>query len=139
VVNRAEYPNAGKIYENIVPIIGLHPDGSFAQVMNNPSKMFFDTVAFDDMPRLYLAYRRFKDLLDQGPSYAHLWTEGDFVIWDNRRVLHGRGDFGSEGVQRILRGGYMRETELLARYRFAYAQEHPGQPVRGPVGETQAA
>lgn len=139
VVNRAEYPQAGKIYENIVPIIKLHPDGSFAQVLNNPSKMFFDTVEFDDMPRLYHAYKRFKDLLLESPGYAHLWTQGDFIIWDNRRVFHGRGDFGSEGVRRILRGGYIRETELLARYRFAYAQAHPDQVVRAANFEKLAA
>lgn len=34
--------------------------------------------------------------------YAHRWTPGDFVIWDNRCVNHARTDF-SAGERRLLR------------------------------------
>jgi taurine dioxygenase len=34
--------------------------------------------------------------------YAHVWTPGDFVIWDNRCVNHARTDF-SAGERRLLR------------------------------------
>lgn len=119
VINRAEYPQAQKIYENIAPIIKLAPDGSIQRLLNNPSKMFFDNVEFDDVLPLYRAYKLFKDrLVNASPAYSHTWSDGDMVIWDNRRVLHGRGEFGSQGVKRILRGGYISETEILARRRF---------------------
>ncbi|ACM37444.1 MULTISPECIES: TauD/TfdA family dioxygenase [Rhizobium/Agrobacterium group] len=119
VINRAEYPQASKIYENIAPIIKLAKDGSIERLLNNPSKMFFDNVEFDDMLPLYRAYKIFKErLVSASPAYSHNWSDGDLVIWDNRRILHGRGEFGSQGVKRILRGGYISETELLARRRF---------------------
>ncbi len=34
--------------------------------------------------------------------YEHVWTPGDFVIWDNRCLNHARTDF-SEGERRLLR------------------------------------
>ena len=34
--------------------------------------------------------------------YEHLWTRGDFVMWDNRCVNHARTDF-SPGERRLLR------------------------------------
>ncbi|NTB87845.1 TauD/TfdA family dioxygenase [Agrobacterium tumefaciens] len=129
VINRAEYPKAQKIYENVAPIIKLAPDGSIERLLNNPSKMFFDNVNFDDMMPLYRAYKLFKDrLVNTSPAYSHNWEDGDMVIWDNRRVLHGRGEFGSQGVKRILRGGYISETELLARRRFL--RSNLSQPIR---------
>ncbi|MGS0639769.1 TauD/TfdA family dioxygenase, partial [Citrobacter sp. VF227] len=51
-------------------------------------------------------------------SYLHAWTQGDMVVWDNRRIFHGRGDFGAPGIVRTLRGGYFREGELRARAGF---------------------
>ncbi len=34
--------------------------------------------------------------------YEHVWTPGDFVMWDNRCINHARTDF-SEGERRLLR------------------------------------
>jgi taurine dioxygenase len=34
--------------------------------------------------------------------YEHVWTPGDFVMWDNRCTNHARTDF-SEGERRLLR------------------------------------
>ena len=34
--------------------------------------------------------------------YEHVWTPGDFVVWDNRCLNHARTDF-SEGERRLLR------------------------------------
>jgi len=131
VINRAEYPLAGKIYENVVPIIMLSADGSIDRILNNPSKMFFDNVEYGDMYSLYQAYKTFKDWLTQnGPSYSHSWSDGDLVIWDNRRVLHGRGEFGSQGIKRILRGGYIGENELVARLRYIRSRFAPDANLR---------
>jgi taurine dioxygenase len=34
--------------------------------------------------------------------YEHVWTPGDFVVWDNRCLNHARTDF-SKGERRLLR------------------------------------
>ena len=49
--------------------------------------------------------------------YAHSWTPGDLVIWDNRTVNHARNDFPAE------------EDRLLRRYTVS----EPGQAAPGDV------
>jgi gamma-butyrobetaine dioxygenase len=119
VLYRAEYPNARKIYQNETTIIGLDPDGRITQLVNNPTKMFFDNVPFDRAPALYRAYRAFKELMEQdGRAYHHSWHQGDMVVFDNRRIFHGRGQFDEPGLRRKLRGGYFSLVELQARTRY---------------------
>jgi len=45
--------------------------------------------------------------------YEHVWTPGDFVMWDNRCVNHARTDF-SEGERRLLR-----RTTVLGEHQHA--------------------
>ncbi|WP_246792692.1 TauD/TfdA family dioxygenase [Burkholderia perseverans] len=119
VLYRAEYPQARKRYEHRTPIVRLAPDGSIERLINNPTKMFFDGIGFDDMLPLFRAYQSLKSrLVASERSYLHAWSQGDMVVWDNRRIFHGRGDFGASGFTRTLRGGYFREGELQARARF---------------------
>jgi taurine dioxygenase len=35
--------------------------------------------------------------------YEHRWTRGDLVIWDNRCVLHARGDFNANELRKLRR------------------------------------
>ncbi|WDD90648.1 TauD/TfdA family dioxygenase (plasmid) [Burkholderia sp. FERM BP-3421] len=123
VLYRAEYPKARKVYEHRTPIIRLTPAGAIERLINNPTKMFFDGVGFDDMLPFFDAYQALKTrLVDTTKAYTHAWSQGDMVVWDNRRIFHGRGDFGASGFKRTLRGGYFREGELRARSRFLAAE-----------------
>jgi taurine dioxygenase len=45
--------------------------------------------------------------------YEHIWTKGDFVIWDNRCLNHARTDF-SEGERRLLRRTTVFGTDPVA-------------------------
>ncbi|MFI1227180.1 MULTISPECIES: TauD/TfdA family dioxygenase [unclassified Streptomyces] len=120
VIYRAEYGAAEKIYHNQTPIIHLNSDGDVTRLVNNPTKMFFDNVPFDDLPGVYRAYSGFKALMDEeGRAYHHSWRQGDMIVFDNRRILHGREQFDQSGMRRKLRGGYFSEVELRARARFA--------------------
>ncbi|AOJ71566.1 MULTISPECIES: TauD/TfdA family dioxygenase [Burkholderia] len=122
VVYRAEYPNARKRYEHRTPIVRLRPDGCVERLINNPTKMFFDGIGFDDLMPFFRAYHALKArLVATRRSYLHTWTQGDMVVWDNRRIFHGRGDFGAPGIVRTLRGGYFKEGELRAREAFIAA------------------
>ena len=92
-----------------------------ARLVNNPSKMFFNSVPFAAAPGLHDAYRKFKAFLQADEcSYLHTWSQGDTVLFDNRRMFHGRGGF-SPNITRTLRGGYFREVEILARARYLAA------------------
>jgi taurine dioxygenase len=35
--------------------------------------------------------------------YEHKWTRGDLVIWDNRCILHARGDFNANELRKLRR------------------------------------
>jgi gamma-butyrobetaine dioxygenase len=119
VLYRAEYPNARKIYQSETSVIVLDEDGRITRLVNNPTKMFFDNVPFDQVSGLYRAYRVFKDLMEQDSrAYHHSWHQGDMVVFDNRRIFHGRGRFDEPGLRRKLRGGYFSLVELCARARF---------------------
>lgn len=122
VVYRADYPGARKRYEHRTPIVRLRADGTVERLINNPTKMFFDGIGFDELMPFFRAYHAFKArLVATMRSYLHAWTQGDMVVWDNRRIFHGRGDFGAPGIVRTLRGGYFREGELRARDAFLAA------------------
>ncbi|MDC0033680.1 TauD/TfdA family dioxygenase [Alphaproteobacteria bacterium] len=45
--------------------------------------------------------------------YEHVWTQDDFVIWDNRCLNHARTDF-SEGERRLLRRTTVFGTDPIA-------------------------
>jgi gamma-butyrobetaine dioxygenase len=124
VVYRAEYGAAEKIYHHLASIIGLDGGGNVVRLINNPTKMFFDNVPFDAMPGLYRAYGAFKELMEEeGRAYRHSWRQGDMVVFDNRRIFHGREQFEGAALRRKLRGGYFSEVELRARALFAAEAE----------------
>jgi gamma-butyrobetaine dioxygenase len=119
VVYRAAFPTADRIYESRTPIIKIGKNGEIERLINNPSKMFFDGIGYDDMLPLFGAYRNLKNrLVDSKNSYSHAWATADMVVWDNRRVFHGREEFSTPGVTRYLRGGYFKEVELFSRARY---------------------
>ncbi|MEC3952773.1 TauD/TfdA family dioxygenase [Nocardia sp. CDC153] len=118
VTYRAEYRAAEKIYENETTIIRTDHNGEVVGLVNNPTKMYFDTVPFESTIPLYRAYATFKGLLGDEVCYFHSWHPGDMIVFDNRRIFHGRGEFGASGIVRTLRGGYFSEIELAARARF---------------------
>lgn len=65
-------------------------------------------IRFDDgcmrpaHPSFAEAGRRFRDALDRNDPIRLVWKEGDAVIIDNRRCLHGRGPSDTPDNDRIL-------------------------------------
>ncbi|RLN50112.1 hypothetical protein BBJ28_00003910 [Nothophytophthora sp. Chile5] len=75
-------------------------------------------VPFDDVLPYYDAYRVFHELVEGGKHrYEFRLHEGDTVIFNQRRVLHGRKQFTptSDGV-RHLQGTYVNIDDALCRY-----------------------
>jgi gamma-butyrobetaine dioxygenase len=74
-------------------------------------------MATDDIPRAYEALRTFaKVARDPRFQVAYPFRPGDLVGFDNRRVLHGRDAFESDGA-RHLRGCYADHDDLHSRLR----------------------
>lgn len=78
-------------------------------------------------PAFYSALQKFSDLLeDSKATFEYTLSEGDAVLFDNRRVLHARTSFvdlaqetgdSQEKTNRWLKGCYMEADEVLNRRR----------------------
>ena len=97
------------------PILRLDQDGDLAQVsFNNYDR---DTVRLkdEDMRALYAGIRSF-DGMANDPAYQWRYTlkPGDMLVFDNWRVLHGRGAFRGK---RKMAGAYVNREDFESRVR----------------------
>lgn len=66
----------------------------------------------------YLAYRAFMRMLNDARFVARFkLAAGSMAVFDNRRVLHGRGEFNPQSGGRRLRGCYVDRGDLKSRIR----------------------
>ncbi|MEE3325943.1 MAG: TauD/TfdA family dioxygenase [Myxococcota bacterium] len=85
-------------------------------------RAFYPLRAFPDMdeeeiPVAYRAVRRFHQLAcDDRFQIRHRMEEGEVLVLDNRRILHGRDAFPSAGA-RHFRGCYMDQDEVNSCFR----------------------
>jgi gamma-butyrobetaine dioxygenase len=69
-----------------------------------------------DAAGFYTAYRRFAELL-RDPRYQLTCRlrDGDLVLFDNQRILHGRTAFSSAAHARHLRGCYLTRDSVYSQ------------------------
>ncbi|MGI9284732.1 MAG: TauD/TfdA family dioxygenase, partial [Pseudomonadales bacterium] len=100
------------------PVINLDSFGNIVEIKYNAH--LADTVDLpeDIMHDYYLAYRDLMTRL-RNPGYmVRLKTNsGDMIVFDNRRVLHGRDAFDPQTGRRHLRGCYVDRSEFQSRLR----------------------
>ena len=96
---------------------------SASQVTANPSastgnrSMGPVSVGYERTDAFYTAYRRFADRLQADDARVTFkLAPGEMFIVDNRRVLHGRDAYASEG-RRHLEGCYADVDSLASRLR----------------------
>ena len=100
--SRDEEPRPGAVlHEAEHPLVLRHPDtGRKALYLNRLMSRWIVGPPREESDRLLA------QLLDhvERPEfiYAHKWTPGDFLMWDNRSVNHARTDFPTDEV-RLLR------------------------------------
>jgi alpha-ketoglutarate-dependent taurine dioxygenase len=77
----------------------------------------------------YRAYRRFAELMrEPGHQLRFALRDGDLVLFDNQRILHGRSGFSSARHARHLRGCYLTRDSVYsetAMLRRRMAMEEP--------------
>jgi alpha-ketoglutarate-dependent taurine dioxygenase len=88
-----------------------------------------------DVPRYYAAYRRLHESIEAAPAVEHRLRPGEMLVFNNRRMLHGRRGFSQRGAaRRHLRGCYVNIDEFanrfnLLRRRHAAAPNAPRCPI----------
>lgn len=104
------------------PLIQLSCNGEVSAVHYNSRSIAPLRLAADDVTPFYAAYRRFAALLRDPRFHLKLrLSDGDLVVFDNQRTLHGRSGFSSARYPRHLRGCYLTrdsvycQTALLRR------------------------
>ncbi|MDE2138082.1 MAG: TauD/TfdA family dioxygenase, partial [Gammaproteobacteria bacterium] len=97
------------------PLIQLACDGAVTAVHYNNRSIAPLTLAARAAPAFYAAYRRFAALLREPRFQLRLrLADGDLVVFDNQRVLHGRTAFTSARHPRHLQGCYLTRDSVFS-------------------------
>ena len=90
------------------PLIQLSCSGEVSAVHYNNRSIAPLRLAAGEASLFYAAYRRFAVLLrDPRFQVCFRLRDGDLVVFDNQRILHGRTAFSSASQRRHLRGCYL--------------------------------
>ena len=69
------------------PLVRTHPENGRKALYLNPVRME-SIVGMEDQDALALIDQLMKHATQQRFEYRHQWRHGDWVIWDNRSVMH---------------------------------------------------
>jgi gamma-butyrobetaine dioxygenase len=108
------------------PLIQLTCSGQVSAVHYNSRSIAPLHLAARDAGAFYSAYRRFAALLRD--SRFHLQfrlRDGDLVVFDNQRTLHGRTAFSSARHPRHLRGCYLTRDSVYSEAALLRREFHP--------------
>ena len=77
------------------------------------------------MDDIYAALVCFMERVNS-PDYqiSFPFAAGDLIMFDNRRVLHGRGEFYPKTGDRALRGTYVERDDVMSKIREFEQQQH---------------
>ena len=100
------------------PVITLDHEQRLAEIRYNAHIAAIFDMPADIMPAYYRAYRAYMRLT-RDPKYrlSFKLESGEMVVFDNRRVLHGREAFDPSTGHRHLHGCYVDRGEFLSRLR----------------------
>jgi gamma-butyrobetaine dioxygenase len=98
------------------PLIQLSCDGRVTAVHYNNRSVAPLPWHGHDAAEFYVAYRRFAKLLRE-PRFQMTFKlrDGDLVLFDNQRILHGRTAFSSAQHGRHLRGCYLTRDSVYSK------------------------
>jgi gamma-butyrobetaine dioxygenase len=110
------------------PLIELSCTGNVTAVTYNNRAIRPVRLAAAECAAYYLAYRKFAALLrDPRLQMATRLNDGDLVVFDNRRVLHGRTGFASARHPRHLQGCYLTRDSVYSEAAVLRAQLNGGE------------
>ncbi|QFS81378.1 TauD/TfdA family dioxygenase [Roseivivax sp. THAF197b] len=100
-------------------VISLAEDGTASEICFNAHLADLLDLPPEEMPDYYRAYRRFMQLCrDPARAVTLKLQAGEMVVFDNRRILHGREAFDPATGFRHLHGCYVDRGEWDSRIRI---------------------
>ncbi len=110
------------------PIIETDAKGAVTEIRNTGFLRFFPDMADSDIARAYRALRLFTAHCRSHRFICRTpFQAGDLVLFDNRRILHGRDSFDPQSGTRRLEGCYLDRDEILSRLRVLARQKRARQ------------
>ncbi len=108
------------------PVIVLDRDGRLAEVRFSPHMADTFDLPIEVMEPYYRAFRLFMEhTRDPSLMIATRLAAGEMIVFDNRRVLHGREAFRPNTGFRHLRGFYVDRGEFRSRLRVLRRKTAP--------------
>uniref|UniRef100_A0A7S0J2F9 TauD/TfdA-like domain-containing protein n=1 Tax=Calcidiscus leptoporus TaxID=127549 RepID=A0A7S0J2F9_9EUKA len=101
------------------PHISLDATGALIGLFWSPPFEGPLRVPVDDIPPYYRAYRQLQRTIDSAPQWTHRLAPGEVLVFNNRRMLHGRTAIHAPSEQsaaRWLQGCYINIDEFMNRY-----------------------
>lgn len=101
------------------PIINLDDTGKVFEVRLLPFSRAPLITEYQNIEPAYRALQRFMAMAN-APKYQmrYQFTAGDIIIFDNRRILHGREAFFPQSGDRQLRGLYLDRDDMHSKIRM---------------------
>ena len=108
------------------PLLQLSCSGEVSAVHYNNRSIAPLRLAAGKLAPFYSAYRRFAVLLrDPRFQVQFRLRDGDLVVFDNQRILHGRTAFSSASQLRHLRGCYLTRDSVHCEAALLRRELHP--------------
>ena len=101
------------------PIINVDSDGKVFELRLLPFSRAPLMTEYKNIEPVYRALQRFMAMANS-PEYqmSYKFAAGDIVIFDNRRILHGREEFFPQSGDRELRGLYLDRDDMHSKIRM---------------------
>ena len=100
------------------PIVETDRTGRLVEVRNTGFLRFFPDMKPNERPRAYRAAQMFNAHCRSDRFLCRTPLQpGDLILFDNRRMLHGRDSFDPQSGVRRLEGCYLDRDEILSRLR----------------------
>ena len=120
------------------PHISLTRDGTLVGVFWAPPWEGALRLRAAEVPAYYRAYKAFHRVIERAPRWVRRLSPGELLIFNNRRLLHGRHAFRATGQgARWLRGCYVSVEDFANRYnllRREHGEEGHHAPLAPPLG-----
>lgn len=114
-------------YRHSGPIVELSASGQITEIRNTGFLRFFPDMDEANVARAYCALRLFSAHCRSNRFLSRtLFSAGDLILFDNRRMMHGRDSFDPQSGIRRLEGCYLDRDEILSRLRVLARQERAG-------------
>jgi gamma-butyrobetaine dioxygenase len=111
------------------PLIQLSCSGEVGAVHYNSRSIAPLRLAAREVRPFYSAYRRFAALLRDSRFHLRFrLRDGDLVVFDNQRTLHGRTAFSSARYPRHFRGCYLTRDSVHSEAALLHREFHPEAP-----------